>query len=138
MKKTILTLALLTLSFGLFAKEYTVTVNISKIKSSKGKILLAVFDSDQGFDKLKAFKEAKISAVPGTDTITITLPEGDYMFTTFHDINDNGALDKNFLKIPTEPFGFSNYDGKSIPGKFKKHKVSISSDTTLNIPLCYF
>ena len=30
-----------------------------------------------------------------------------YAIAVFHDINDNGILDKNALGIPLEPYGFS-------------------------------
>lgn len=35
------------------------------------------------------------------------LPEGTYAVSCFHDVNNNGVLDKNMLGIPTEPYGFS-------------------------------
>ena len=31
--------------------------------------------------------------------------------------------------------GLSNYDGKGIPGKFKKHKFSVNENTEIIIPL---
>ena len=33
---------------------------------------------------------------------------GRYAAIAFHDENGNGKLDKNFLGVPTEPYGFSN------------------------------
>ena len=36
------------------------------------------------------------------------LEPGRYAAIAFHDENGNGKLDKNFLGIPTEPYGFSN------------------------------
>lgn len=41
----------------------------------------------------------------------------------------NGQLDSNFLSIPKEAFGFSNYNGKSAPEGFKKHKVMVNDKT---------
>ena len=54
------------------------------------------------------------------------------------DINKNGELDTGFLGMPKEPVGLSNYDGKGIPGKFKKHKLSIDSDKKVTIPMVSF
>ena len=36
------------------------------------------------------------------------LAPGRYAAIAFHDENGNGKLDKNFLGVPTEPYGFSN------------------------------
>ena len=36
------------------------------------------------------------------------LPLGDYALVVFHDENDNGKIDHNFLGLPAEPLGFSN------------------------------
>ena len=44
-------------------------------------------------------------------------------------------LDTSFIGMPKEPVGLSNYDGKGIPGKFKKHKFLVSGDTSIVIPL---
>jgi uncharacterized protein (DUF2141 family) len=35
------------------------------------------------------------------------LPPGDYAASAFADINSNARLDKNFIGIPAEPYGFS-------------------------------
>lgn len=48
---------------------------------------------------------------------------------------NNEKLDTSFIGIPKEPVGLSNYDGKGIPGKFKKHKFTVSENLTVNIPL---
>jgi uncharacterized protein (DUF2141 family) len=36
------------------------------------------------------------------------LEPGRYAAVVFHDKNGNGKLDKNFLGVPVEPYGFSN------------------------------
>jgi uncharacterized protein (DUF2141 family) len=36
------------------------------------------------------------------------LEPGRYAAIAFHDENRNGKLDKNFLGVPAEPYGFSN------------------------------
>jgi uncharacterized protein (DUF2141 family) len=36
------------------------------------------------------------------------LEPGRYAAIAFHDENDNGKLDQNFLGVPNEPYGFSN------------------------------
>lgn len=46
-----------------------------------------------------------------SDKVEFVVPElviGDYAMRFFHDENNNGVMDKNWLGIPTEAFGFSN------------------------------
>jgi uncharacterized protein (DUF2141 family) len=42
------------------------------------------------------------------ELIVPNLVQGDYALRFFHDENNNGVMDKNWLGIPTEAFGFSN------------------------------
>ncbi len=129
-------------SFALTAenveKENKVTVNISKINSSEGQILLCIYDSSENYDKRKAFQEFTIKPEIDNVTFETQLPDGQYLIMLVQDINDNGKLDTSFIGMPKEPVGLSNYDGKGIPGKFKKHKFSVTDDMTVSIPLKTF
>ena len=119
-------------------KENTVTVNISKIESSEGQIILCIYDSSDNYDKRIAFQEFKITPEISNVTFETQLPDGEYLVMLVQDINDNGKLDTSFIGMPKEPVGLSNYDGKGIPGKFKKHKFSVTEDMTVSIPLKSF
>ena len=119
-------------------KENTVTVNISKIESSEGQIILCIYDSSDNYDKRIAFQEFKITPEISNVTFETQLPDGEYLVMLVQDINDNGKLDTSFIGMPKEPVGLSNYDGKGIPGKFKKHKFSVTEDMTVSIPLKTF
>lgn len=47
--------------------------------------------------------------IPDSESIGfLQLPSGRYAVIVFHDENDNGLLDTDFLGIPTEGYGFSN------------------------------
>lgn len=119
-------------------KENTVTINISKIESSEGQIILCIYDSSDNYDKRIAFQEFKITPEISNVTFETQLPDGEYLVMLVQDINDNGKLDTSFIGMPKEPVGLSNYDGKGIPGKFKKHKFSVTEDITVSIPLKSF
>ena len=119
-------------------KENTVTINISKIESSEGQIILCIYDSSDNYDKRIAFQEFKITPEISNVTFETQLPDGEYLVMLVQDINDNGKLDTSFIGMPKEPVGLSNYDGKGIPGKFKKHKFSVTEDMTVSIPLKTF
>jgi uncharacterized protein (DUF2141 family) len=48
-------------------------------------------------------------AIAGTQSVVFTnLKPGTYAVIAFHDANDNGKLDENWLGVPTEGYGFSN------------------------------
>jgi len=50
-----------------------------------------------------------VPVTTATATITFTdVSEGRHAIKAFHDVNDNGELDTNWMGIPTEPYGFSN------------------------------
>jgi uncharacterized protein (DUF2141 family) len=64
------------------------------------------------------------------------LPPGEYAAVAFQDVNGNGILDKNFLGIPKEPFGFSNgARGSAGPPKFSAAAVTLNPDGTTRIEL---
>ena len=119
-------------------KENKVAVNISKIQSSEGQIILCIYDSSDNYDKRIACQEFKLKPEIDNVTFETQLPDGEYLVMLVQDINSNGKLDTSFIGMPKEPVGLSNYDGKGIPGKFKKHKFSVTEDMTVSIPLKSF
>ncbi len=59
------------------------------------------------------------------------IPNGDYTIAVFHDINNNGKLDKNFLGIPKEGYAFSkNAMGTFGPPNFDKAQFKLDSNFT--------
>ena len=112
-----------------------VSISITNIKTADGAIIMSIHDSDKSFSKKIPLKTLKLSPEVPSVLCTLDLAPGEYAFCVYHDVNSNGELDTNLVGIPKEPFGFSNYDGKSIPGNFKKHKVVISADCDVEIPL---
>lgn len=53
--------------------------------------------------------EVKADIRGGKASLTFpALPPGDYAIVVFHDANDNGIIDHNFIGIPNEKLGFSN------------------------------
>lgn len=98
--------------------SYVLTLTVSGIKKTKGFLLIAVFDNAEDYENdgnkgndngSYAIKKIKIPVKEKTQTVEIEgLDFGSYGIKLYQDINDNGSLDKNFLGIPMEPFGFSN------------------------------
>ena len=116
-------------------KENKLTVEITNVTSEEGQIILAIYNSSENYDKRIAFQEVKLKPEIDTVIFETNLPDGEYLVMLVHDINNNGKLDTSFIGMPKEPVGLSNYDGKGIPGKFKKHKFSVNENTEIIIPL---
>ena len=139
--KKIFLLILVQIVFGLSliaqeaVTESKLTVEITNITTDEGQIILAIYNSSDNYDKRIAFQEVKLKPEIDTVTFETSVPDGEYLVMLVHDINKNGKLDTNFIGMPKEPVGLSNYDGKGIPGKFKKHKFTVSEDLTVMIPL---
>ncbi len=119
------------------------TVNIAGLKSQKGKICFSLFDSNKGFpgDKKKAL-EAKCVKIKDT-SVPFNLGSvkaGSYAVAMFHDVNDDGTLNRNVLGIPTEGFGFSgNPRVITGPPKFNESAVIVAGrNTNIDIQFQYF
>ena len=105
-------------------------ITVSNIKSLEGNIMVAVFNADQKFlgEDVVA---GKIEPVTQTGEMTIMidgLPFGEYAISVFHDENANEILDANFVKMPVEPYGFSNNArGRFGPPTFEDAKINFTS-----------
>ena len=139
--KKIFLLILVQIVFGLSliaqeaVTESKLTVEITNITTDEGQIILAIYNSSDNYDKRIAFQEVKIQPKVDTVIFETNVPDSEYLVMLVHDINNNGKLDTSFIGMPKEPVGLSNYDGKGIPGKFKKHKFSVNESTEIIIPL---
>ena len=117
------------------AEEKKLTVQITNVTSEEGQIILAIYNSSENYDNRIAFQEVKLKPEIDIVIFETNVPDGEYLVMLVHDINNNGKLDTSFIGMPKEPVGLSNYDGKGIPGKFKKHKFSVNENTEIIIPL---
>lgn len=138
-KIALLILVQIVCGLSLFAdetvEEKKLTVEITNVTSEEGQIILAIYNSSENYDKRIAFQEVKLKPEIDTVIFETKVPDGEYLVMLVHDINNNGKLDTSFIGMPKEPVGLSNYDGKGIPGKFKKHKFSVNENTEIIIPL---
>jgi len=108
--------------------QHKLVVKVKNIKQSEGTVRVALFNSADSFlDKAYHTQSVKASGTEVTVEFT-DLPAGDYAISAFHDANDNGQLDKNFMGIPKEGFGFGNNAmGAFGPPSFDKAKVDLKS-----------
>lgn len=128
----------LLLSAPVVASCADLTITIKNVRSAAGMLLVAVYDSDDSFLNLEhARAQMKSKATKGEVVFTVhDLAAGKYAVTAYHDENNNGKLDRNWLHIPTEGYGFSNdARGTAGPPKFTQAAFGLQSDSDKSISL---
>ncbi|MCA1918021.1 MAG: DUF2141 domain-containing protein [Flavobacterium piscis] len=104
--------SLICILYSSFLLSQNVVIEISGIRTNKGKIRVAVFKSHNDFIKEKPYYECffeKNYIKKNKNTIKIDLKPGTYGIAVLDDENDNGKMDFTLVGIPQEGFGFSNY-----------------------------
>jgi uncharacterized protein (DUF2141 family) len=128
MKKKLFLLIFLLYSTSIFADQLNVTIEINEVLPNQGKIIMAIFDSKNGYKKKIPYKALTIDSTSTTLLVDEILPNGEYVISMFQDKNGNGKLDTYIFGIPKEPIGITNYFKKGIPGGFDKLKIQINED----------
>jgi len=116
------------LAAALPALATDISVEIAGVESSKGHVLVALYD-EETFLKKKPVQKLRIDLAPGTAVTGVfrDVPEGTYAVVAFHDENGNGKLDRNLIGIPTEKIGFSNNPSLWGPPRFSDSKFVLGS-----------
>lgn len=111
------------------------TMIVTGLNNDEGQIK---FDLDNSADTFKPREGGPPSFMKGRSVIKNKrveysfkgIPCGNYAVKFYHDENMNQDLDKNFLKIPTEQYGFSNCKGCMLPPSFEKAKFLFDKEHT--------
>lgn len=125
MKPIRLALALFLLT-GAAARAGDLTIRVDDVKAEQGQIMVALYDSADGFLK-RSIKAAAAPATAGSTTVVIgDVPAGEYGIALYHDANANGKMDSNPMGMPTEDFAFSNNArGNMGPPSFAHAKFTV-------------
>ncbi|MGL4653816.1 DUF2141 domain-containing protein [Cetobacterium sp.] len=132
MKKILLLTILITNL--LYSADLTVVINN---KNLKGTAYLALYKGKEGFLKKDSmFKGVKFELMPNETVVDINdLPSGEYAYVIFHDENENGILDTNFMKIPKEPTGSSNNFRPKFKPNYDDFKFILNEKVTQKVDL---
>ena len=114
----------------------TVSIELTGLDKASGNIYIAVYDSDDdwlGDDAILRQKVVIADALDGKVVHTaFDLPPGEYAFSIFYDVNDNGKLDTNFIGIPKEPVALSNNARPKFgPPKYKDAVFPVTSEPVI-------
>jgi uncharacterized protein (DUF2141 family) len=117
------------------AQADDVTVTLQGVKKTSGAIVLCLWSAEDGFPDCESGKAVKRIVVPASSTSARfeNVPAGTYAISAFHDANNNGKLDSNFLGLPLEAVGMSNNPKLNGPPRFKPARFTVAGATKINI-----
>ena len=95
----------------------TISIDITNIRSKKGKIAVAVFTNNEAFKKEQTFYNksySKCNIINGAMTIKLKLEPGTYGISILDDKNNDGEMEYNLIGMPKEGYGFSNFFHRGI------------------------
>lgn len=102
----------------------SLTVTITRLENNNGSVLVSLFREGAGFpdDASRATGKMKVSIANNSARAVFTnIPPGQYAVAILHDENNNQKMDKNFLGLPKEGYGFSNNASAPFgPPSFRK------------------
>ncbi|HKK41805.1 MAG TPA: DUF2141 domain-containing protein [Bacteroidales bacterium] len=132
-KPVLIFLGLLFTLSPLFA-QYNLTIEIGGLRNNQGKIMLQLFDINKNIIKQDS---ASISGRHCSITLTGLNP-GKYAVRYYHDENENGIMETNFVGKPVEGYGFSNnVTAKFGPPPFEKWIFNLDSDKKILLKPTY-
>jgi len=109
----------------------TITVQLTGFENDRGTAKLCVCRSEDEYagDKKEFCTASTEIKSTKAEWVFEHMPYGSYSIKAFHDENGNSRLDKDFLGMPTERYGFSN----NARGRFGPPTFA-SAAFTLNSP----
>lgn len=120
----------------------TLSVRLSTSAGQKGSVRLAVFDSEKSFEdesptmgKVLKFQP---TGLPLEHTFS-ELPAGSFVIAAYHDLNNDGKLNRNLFGVPVEPYAFSGKpDSKWRAPKWEEIAITTKGLDELHIELKYW
>ena len=116
--------------------SYDLTINVKGFPSSKGEAFIAIYRATDDFPVFGKQYKGKTTTISGTASKVVfsNIPSGSYAVAVYHDKNNNNVLDKNYLGIPTEAYGFSNNARRTFSApSFSEAAVVVNNSKAINI-----
>ena len=120
------------------ASAASVKFNITQTMNKKGKVYIAIFDDARYFpdnaSRAIVSKIVEVTTAESSKEVFVELPVGNYAVSFFLDENGNGKMDKNFVGIPKERFGFSNNPRiLTGPPNFAEAEIEVTAKKQQNV-----
>jgi uncharacterized protein (DUF2141 family) len=112
-------------------------VPVSTVRNNRGVVFVALYDQSNWLKPGRFITARKVRAHRGTVHAYFQgIRPGRYGVAVFHDENANGRVDKNFVGLPAEGFGFSRTTPRRVP-RFSETSFSLQRTTTQPVRLRY-
>jgi len=137
MKYTIFLFCLIATQIG-YSQTYNLNVTVSNFEKTIGTLLVSVYNQKDGYLQTgMEIKTLSVKVTKNTETVIFEkLPKGNYAVALYHDKNNDGKCNCNFLGIPKEGFGFSkNIKPVVSAPTFDDCKIELNKDKTIIIEL---
>lgn len=132
MKRLMVAVALLTAA-GVQAGELKLELDGRGMAGNQIRIAIYSANAPEQFPSGEKFYRGVVSEAV-SDHLTVTVPDlppGKYAVAAYVDSNRNGRLDKNFLGVPKDIYGFSNdARGKFGPPDFSEAVFEVGESVT--------
>ena len=109
-------------------------LRIVDIESNDGVIDVALSNSRNNYESREvAFRGITLSIKDNVaEHVFENIPFGEYAIKVYHDEDNDGELDTNFLGIPSEDYGFSNNASGSFgPADYEDAKFIFAQDNMI-------
>jgi len=109
----------------------TVEARVTGVAAGKGKVNVAVCDKERF---LKQCSYSGSAPARGAETVVTVkdVPPGSWAVLAYQDENENNELDRSFIGIPKENYGFSrDARGKFGPPSFEDAAIEVKDGTTV-------
>lgn len=115
----------------------SLTITIENIRSNEGLLKVCIFDNEADFLRRPVVCEDVTDFSKPEHELSLRVPlDRYYAVIVYHDINANGKLDRNFLGIPREPYGFSNNPSTRFgPPRFERARFDATKINSIIIRL---
>lgn len=124
-------------NFLFLPSSNTVIGLVTRFEDDKGTCRACLFNSRESMEKEAALQcvQVKVSGNKA-EVIFKDIPDGDYAIMLFHDRNNNGKMDTNFLGIPSEGYGASrNKLPFAAAPKYEANKFTVKGGVVIRLPI---
>lgn len=129
LNKVKLLVALVLVAFCGMTLATELVVVIKNITQESGTINIALYDGEKSFKDHVILEGTRVDAKTPSVTIRFELDEGEYAIRVYHDVDSNGEMNFNRLRMPSEPYAFSNnVKPRFGPPGWKKTKFSVGKE----------
>jgi uncharacterized protein (DUF2141 family) len=111
------------------AQAATLVIRAEGVQSAQNMVYAGICDTS--FEEATCpYKDREAARAGVVEMRVRNVKPGSYAIAVFHDTNGNGKLDRSFIGLPSEPYGFSNDVGRRGPPNFEAARIVVKEPTT--------